>query len=215
MTRIAVLGTGRVGSALGAKLGAKGHYVTFGSRAPETVRGRWVDPEVRFTTTVDAVRDAAVVVNTTPGTTTLELLTPLREELAGRVLVDVANATERAPDGTTRLLYPESSLGEHLQQALPDTHVVKTLNTMLFLLMTNPADADTANPPTAFLSGDDDTAKTVTRGLLHDLGWPDEWIEDLGGIASARGPESFMLYVPFLARKHGMAPFGLSLAVPR
>ncbi|WP_404829443.1 hypothetical protein [Streptomyces albicerus] len=33
------------------------------------------------------------------------------------------------PDG---LLYPVGGLADHLQQALPDTRVVKTLDTMFF-----------------------------------------------------------------------------------
>jgi 8-hydroxy-5-deazaflavin:NADPH oxidoreductase len=89
--------------------------------------------------------------------------------------------------------------------------VVKTLNTMLFSVMTDPH--VTKTPPVAFLSGDDDDAKALSAALLGDLGWPRDWIEDLGDITTARGPEAFMLLVPSIARNRGMVPFAMSLAV--
>jgi predicted dinucleotide-binding enzyme len=216
MTEISVLGAGRVGASLGNRLAVAGHKITFGTRQPAVARGNWAGPPVNFASAEDAVLASTVVTNTTPGETTLDLLSGLKQALVGRTLIDVTNAIDRGPEGkSVRLLYPDASLAELLQEALPDSHVVKTLNTMLFRLMIDPASAGTVNPPTAFLSGDDDEAKTVTRNLLHDLGWPDGWIEDLGDITSARGPEVFMLFVPHLARRYGMVPFGLSLALPR
>jgi predicted dinucleotide-binding enzyme len=108
-------------------------------------------------------------------------------------------------------LYPNSSVAEHLQRALPGTHVVKTLNTMLFTVMTDPRGLTT--PPTAFLSGNDPTAKATATGLLAELGWPLPWIEDLGDITTARGPEAVVLLVPHVIRSRGLKPFALSLAM--
>ena len=60
--------------------------------------------------------------------------------LAGKVLVDVADAPVRKPDGSPGpLLYPQDSLGARLQQALPQILVAKTLNTLLFPVVENPA----------------------------------------------------------------------------
>ena len=55
-------------------------------------------------------------------------------------------------------------------------------------------------------------AKAVARDLLHDLGWAEGAIEDLGGIETAAGPEAFMLFVPPIVRRHGMAPFALAIS---
>jgi len=117
------------------------------------------------------------------------------------------SARQACPGG---LCYPNSSLAEHLQAALPRTRVVKTLNTMLFTVMVNPQHLST--PPTAFLSGDAEDAKAAVASLLGDLGWPAEWITDLGDITTARGPEALMLLVPSLARRYGFAPFALAVA---
>lgn len=211
MTNIAVLGSGKVGSALASKLAQVEHTVTIGSRNAEEVAAKWADSNVRVEDPADAAAAATVIINATPGDSTVERLSALREQLAGKVLIDVANATQRGPDGMPGgLSYPNSSLAEHLQQALPDTRVVKTLNTMLFTVMVDPQGLKA--PPTAFLSGNDDEAKDLAKQLLGDLGWPTDWVEDLGDVTSARGPEALMLIVPSIMRSRGMVPFALAVA---
>ena len=139
MATIAVLGNGRVGSNLATALVRAGHEVTVADRAPGAA--------------ADAARTARIVINATPGAGSLDRLAALREELRDKILIDVSNATTDGPDGLPAdLLYPGSSLAEQLQEALPETYVVKTLNTMLFPVMTSPATL--TQPPTAFLSGE-------------------------------------------------------------
>jgi predicted dinucleotide-binding enzyme len=194
---IAILGNGRVGGNLARALTRAGHAVTVPERAPQAVAA--------------AARAAQVVINATPGAGSLERLGALSAELDGKILIDVANATVEGSDGLpAQLLYPGSSLAEHLQAKLPGTHVVKTLNTMLYPVMTAPSALATA--PDVFLSGDDPSAKLVVRGLLADLGWNQEWMVDLGGIDSARATEAAILFVPHVIGSRGIAPFAISLA---
>ncbi|MGW4892250.1 NADPH-dependent F420 reductase [Kitasatospora sp. NPDC004240] len=212
MTDIGILGAGRVGANLAGKLSAAGHRVTLGVRNPEETAAlaSGIAPRIAFADQRTTARTADIVINATPGDTSLERLAGLRAELRGKLLVDVSNATRDADDGLPGdLCYPGSSLAEHLQAALPDTRVVKTLNTMLFTVMTAP---DTlATPPTAYLSGDDRNAKKTVTGLLGDLGWQPAWIEDLGGITTARATEAMILLVPHILRRHGFEPFAVSL----
>ncbi|MFJ1587504.1 NADPH-dependent F420 reductase [Streptomyces sp. NPDC088197] len=213
MTTIGILGAGRVGTHLANKLSAAGHQVTLGGRTPvETAaRAAGTAPTVAFADQPTAARGADIVINATPGDSSLERLTGLRAELSGKILVDVSNATRDAEDGLPGdLCYPGSSLAEHLQAALPDTRVVKTLNTMLFMVMTAPEIL--ATPPTAYVSGDDEDAKKTVNGLLADLGWRPAWIEDLGGIRTARAAEAMILVVPHVLRRNGFTPFAVSLA---
>ncbi|WP_354644669.1 NADPH-dependent F420 reductase [Kitasatospora camelliae] len=197
MTTIAVLGNGRVGGNLATALTRAGHEVTVADRTPGAA--------------ADAARAARIVINATPGDGSLDRLAALREELRGKILVDVSNATTDGPDGLpAALLYPGSSLAEQLQEALPETRVVKTLNTMLFPVMTAPAML--SQPPTAFLSGEDPQAKQTVRDLLTDLGWHKEWITDLGGIQTASATEAAILFVPLVIRSSGFTPFAISIA---
>ncbi|WP_330335527.1 NAD(P)-binding domain-containing protein (plasmid) [Streptomyces sp. NBC_00536] len=214
MTRIAVLGSGAVGTSLATGLAAAGHRVLTGSTRPDRPRPA-DDPAlaagVRFTGHAEAAEHARIVFNTTPGEVSVALLRDLEPALRGRILVDVSNAAERSPEGFPAApLYPHSSLAEEIQRVLPRTSVVKALNTMDHSVMTAPRILPA--PATAFLSGDDPRAKEELSALLGDLGWPREWILDLGGLYTARALEWTVLMLgPFITR-HGFVPFGLAIA---
>ncbi|WP_317259538.1 MULTISPECIES: NADPH-dependent F420 reductase [Streptomyces] len=214
MTSIGILGTGRVGSGLARTLTTAGHQITLGHRHPprETPADEaGAVPRTRHADQRTTAATTDIVINATPGDTALERLSALHTELAGKLLIDVSNATRHTPDGLpSDLCYPGDSLAERLQRALPATRVVKTLNTMLFPVMTAPAELST--PPSVYLSGDDADAKAITAGLLGDLGWKPEWIEDLGDITTARATEALVLLVPHVLRRHGFRPFAVSLA---
>lgn len=210
MTTIAILGSGRVATSLANGLAKGGHDIVVGTREVHDKEG-WSGPAVRFATHRDAIAAADVVFNATPGDTSVERLSALADALAGKVLVDVANATGRDEQGKPNgLLYPTDSLAERLQEALPATRVVKTLNTMLAPVMSDPAALGAA--PTVFLSGDDNAAKAQVRALLADMGWQVDWVLDLGGIATARGPEAIMLLVPDVIKARGFKPFAVAVA---
>ncbi|MCG0285297.1 NADPH-dependent F420 reductase [Streptomyces sp. PSAA01] len=214
MTSIGILGTGRVGNGLARALAIAGHQITLGHRQPPQEATDETNTAIPAIHRADQRTTAAttdIVINATPGDTALERLSALHTELAGKILIDVSNATRHTSDGLpSDLCYPGGSLAERLQRALPATRVVKTLNTMLFPVMTAPAELST--PPTAYLSGDDADAKALTADLLADLGWKPEWMEDLGDISTARATEALVLLVPHVLRRHGLRPFAVSLA---
>lgn len=207
---ISILGAGRVGGALARALASKGHAVVVGGLDPAKNAAAWQGPPARHATLEEAASASPFVLHATPGDTALQTLTALREPLRGKVLLDVANATARLPSGLPGgLCYPDSSLGEKIQEALPETRVVKSLNTMLFNVMTAPGALST--PPTAFMSGNDDDAKAQVAALLGELGWRPEWVMDLGGIETARATEALILVAPHVIRRQGFAPFAVSI----
>ncbi|MFI1223361.1 MULTISPECIES: NADPH-dependent F420 reductase [unclassified Streptomyces] len=211
MSTISVLGSGSVARALAGQLHGVGHRVVVGSRAPQTTAADWTGSGVRVTGLLDAAGSAEVVINATPGSASLEVLTGLAAPLTGKVLVDVANATAFDSAGfASALLYPGSSLAEEIQQALPDVRVVKTLNTLHASVMADPTGLTVA--PSAFVSGNDADAKSIVGRLLADLGWPPEWIIDLGDVSTARVPEAFVLMVSGLVGALGPVPFGMAIA---
>jgi predicted dinucleotide-binding enzyme len=155
---------------------------------------------------------AEIVINALPGAVSVDVLSELREALAGKVLVDVANAVVQGPDGfASRLLY--QNLAQELQHRLPETRVVKALHTVgPASLMVAPGSLPV--PTSTFLCGDDPAAKRTVRGLLTDLGWRPSQIIDLGGVANAWWPESFILMVRPLVAALGAVPFALAIAHP-
>lgn len=190
---IAILGTGNVAQTLARAWRAAGHQVTLGSRDPAAK----ADLDGPVAALADAVAGAEVVVNATPGAQSLALIEGIgAAAFAGKVLIDVANA------GTPsfELVYPNSSLGEKLQDALPSAHVVKTMNTAAMTVLTDPA---SLGPSSVFLSGNDADAKATVAGLLADLGWAEDAIIDLGDITTARGVEHYFLLFAALMQAGG------------
>lgn len=200
--KIAILGTGTVGSALGEGFASAGHEVVYGSRDPQA------DSALAGTITTlnDAARTGDVVVNALPGAVALSVLGGLdAAALEGKVLLDVANAlTDRF-----ELLYPNGSLAAQLQDALPNVRVVKTLNTISAQLMANPGALP--SPATVFLSGNDGDAKNVASGLLTDLGWAKDNQLDLGDISTARGTEHYLLLFLGILQSVGSGQFGIAV----
>ncbi|QHY96736.1 NADP oxidoreductase coenzyme F420-dependent [Streptomyces sp. S4.7] len=201
--RIGFLGTGFVARAVAAGAAAAGHDVVLGSRDPKAAADRELGLPV--TGLAEAVEHGGIVVNATPGTVSLELLGELRERLAGRILLDIAVGLT----DDMALAHPNSSIGEQLQRALPETRVVKTLATMDSAAMVDPGGL--SGESTVFLSGDDAGAKAEVGALLGDLGWPAGSRLDLGGIETARGQEHFALLFIGIAGALGTYTFNIKV----
>lgn len=204
--KIAVLGTGSVGRAQAAGLAALGHGVVVGTRDPGATLARtepdafgsppfkvWLEahPRIGLGSLAEAAAQGEVIVNAINGRGTLQALESAGEEnLAGKVLIDIANPLDFSTGMPPSLLVAnDDSLGEQVQRRFPDVKVVKALNTMNALLQVAPgqlADGD----HTAFVSGDDADAKQTVTDLLASLGWKD--VIDLGDITTARGTEMYL-----------------------
>lgn len=219
---IAILGTGTVGRTLAERLAELGQPVVLGTRDPDATRARevgtasfqaWLDarPGIEVATFAEAAASAPeLVIHAASGASAIEvLLAAGRDNLAGKVLLDVSNPLDFSHGFPPRLFTDSTeSLAERIQAAFPDTRVVKSLNTVTAALMVRPDTlADGAH--TIFVSGDDAAAKHLVTELLRELGHSD--VLDLGELASARGPE---LYLPLWLRLYqvfGRAEFGIKV----
>ncbi|MET8809417.1 NAD(P)-binding domain-containing protein [Streptomyces sp. NPDC004546] len=228
--RYAVLGTGIVGRTIAAKLTALGHETVIGTRAPEATLAR-TEPDgygnpsfaqwqadhsaVRLATFAEAAARAEAVVNTTAGAASLEALTAAgADNLAGKVLIDIANPLDFSA-GMPPSLNPVNtdSLGEQIQHAFPDTRVVKALNTMNCEVMVDPSRV--AGKHDVFVSGDDTDAKKQVTELLVSFGWPATSVIDLGDITTARGTEMLLPVWLRLWGALGHADFNFHIAGTR
>jgi predicted dinucleotide-binding enzyme len=110
--------------------------------------------------------------------------------LAGKILVDVSNPLDFSRGMPPSLFVCNTeSLGEQIQQKLPDTSVIKAFNTLNAELMVNPGNL--AEEHDLFICGNDETAKAEFKAFLtNELGWKS--IIDLGGIESSRGMEMIL-----------------------
>ncbi len=194
--KIGVLGTGITGQTVASKLVELGHEVMMGSRQEANPRAVvWAkeeaNPHALYGTFMNAAAFGEIIFNCTLGTASLEALEQAgAENLRGKILIDTANPIDRATDMWTLTICNDDSLGEQIQRAFPETKVVKTLNTVNANVMVDPAKL--LERTHVFVSGDDIEAKAMVVRILRDwFGWRE--IIDLGGIATSRGAEMYVL----------------------
>ena len=194
--KIAVLGTGMVGQAIGSRLAELGHEVRMGSRTAGNAKAvEWAKQAQGASegTFADTASFGEIVFNCTSGSASLDALAAAgADNLAGKVLVDVANPLDFSQGMPPTLsVCNTDSLGEQIQRAFPEARVVKALNTMNCNIMVNPALVGNGEHHT-FLSGNDAEAKQQVKALLQSFGWQEACVLDLGDISTARGTEAWL-----------------------
>jgi predicted dinucleotide-binding enzyme len=225
---IGIIGSSQVAQTLATKLLELGHRVTISSRdtAKAKERGDWgtipsaeafaaaqreLGREAAAGSFADAAAHGEVVINATNGGHSLEALTAAgAADLAGKILVDVANPLDFSKGmPPTLLVCNTDSLGERIQAAFPGARVVKTLNTVNAQVMTDPRQLTEATA--MFVSGNDQEARDwVHRELLERwFGW--EQVLDLGDITAARGQEMWMPLWLRVMGAAGTAAFNLRI----
>jgi 8-hydroxy-5-deazaflavin:NADPH oxidoreductase len=195
--KIAVLGTGMVGNALGTKLVQKGHEVTMGSRSAKNESAqKWASSlgeRAHTATFQEAAAFGELVISCTGGMHSMEALATVGvEPLRNKILIDVSNPLQQNKDGTMVLGFCNTdSLGEQIQRAFPFTRVVKALNTVNCDIMVDPSRVP--DDHNLFICGNDANAKNqVSKHLNEWFGWKIDNIIDVGDIAAARGTEMMM-----------------------
>ena len=193
MTSVGVLGTGMVGRAFAARLADLGVDVHVGARSADSESlAPFADLGVHTGSFADAAEHADLLINATNGINSLAVLESIGADgLRGKTLIDLSNelvpVEGRYPAPAAS---PERSIGRRLQEAFPETFVVKSLNTMNCMVMVDPSSVP--GDHVVFLSGDDAEAKDRVCEFLATFGWRPEQMVDLGGIDTAAGPEMMM-----------------------
>jgi predicted dinucleotide-binding enzyme len=188
--KVGVIGSGVVGQVLAAGFRKHGYDVMIGSRHPAALQA-WqgaAGEGVALGLTAETAAFADIVVLAVNGRAAEEAIAIAGiDNLAGKIVIDATNPIEAAPPVKGILQFftgPNDSLMERLQKQAPAARFVKAWSSVGNAFMVNPAFA--GGPPTMFICGDDDAAKTEVTAILDQFGWE---AEDIGAVEGARAIE--------------------------
>lgn len=195
--KIAIIGSGNVGSVLGRRLAQAGHSICFASRTPTSQKIlsllALAPDQCSAALVGEAVEKADIVIYAAPYDQAESILSSVAD-FHGCVLIDCTNPLNSTFDGL-QLGHTESA-GERLAQWAPTARVVKAFNTTSVATMANPQyDGHVA---TQFYCGDDVAAKRTVAELIAQLGMEPV---DAGPLRNSRYLEATaMLYIHLAIR---------------
>ena len=199
--KIAIIGYGNVGSALGAGWLRAGHEIVFGVREPRSPQLRelleTLGDKARAATVAEAAAAAEVVVLATPWSAA-ELAIRAAGRLVDKVLVDCTNPIGR--EGLLVLGLDDSG-AECIERWAFGAKVVKAFNSTGWANMADANYGEGQPRPTMFLCGDEDGAKHIVLQLAEDLGFD---AVDCGPLTSARYLEPLAMLWIQLAYRQGL-----------
>jgi 8-hydroxy-5-deazaflavin:NADPH oxidoreductase len=170
MTTVAILGTGRVGRALGERLVHAGVNLRYGARHPEPAASALTGPLAGIPTRLpaEAVADAEIVLLAVPAAAAMEAARSAGS-LDGKILLDCTNSLRRDGGGPTWAPPPEGSMAQALAAAFPGATVIKGFNHFSSEIMRSPELV--SGPAEAFFAGDDAGAKAQVMELAGKMGF--------------------------------------------
>ncbi len=165
--KIAIIGTGNVGTALGSTFMKAGHDVTYAARDFEKTRqvAARIGAHVAATPS-DAAAGADVVVLAVPYAAAAAVAHEISGQTAGKILVDVTNPIKADYSGLSTDGGPSGA--EHIAEAAGEANVVKAFNTIFASVQANPG--LNGQQTDALIAADDDAAKAAVAELVTSIG---------------------------------------------
>jgi hypothetical protein len=187
---VGIIGSGQVAQYLAKGFLGRGDPVVLGTRDPAKLADFVAaNAGSRAASNAEAAAFGELIVVATSGNATIAVLEALDSAaFSTKVVIDATNLIAEDPAGFRLETGANDSMGERVQRALPQAHVVKAFNTVAAADMVDPKYS--GGPPTMFIAGDDAGAKTAVSDILKSFGWD---VADVGGITSARYLEAMCM----------------------
>lgn len=194
--KIGILGSGAVGKALAIGITSEGNEVMLGTRDPKASKiTEWLSGAGKGITagTFDETAGFGEMIVLCPLYRAIDEVINLagKKNFEGKIVIDTTNPIAEEPPVNGVLKYvktAEGSAGEHIQNMLPNSHVVKAFNSIGSGYMYKPKFED--GQPTMFICGNNDEAKSTVTGLLEKFGWD---VMDSGGIEASNALEGLCI----------------------
>ncbi|MBV8183933.1 MAG: NADPH-dependent F420 reductase [Hyphomicrobiales bacterium] len=172
--KIATIGAGREGGALGTLFAKAGHPVMFSSRKPEELKDLVASagPMARAGTVAEAVEFGDVVFLVVPYAAIEQIGKDHAKALAGKQLViDVSNPIARRDgDDLVKSVEQQGGAGLVTAKLIPGVHLVRAFNAINFAALAK--DANRAGDPVGIpMAGDDQKAIELASRLIKEIGF--------------------------------------------
>jgi predicted dinucleotide-binding enzyme len=170
--KIATIGAGRMGGALGSLFVKAGHPVMFSSRHPEELKSLvdGLGPLARAGTVADAVAFGNVVILLVPYSAMPDIAKEFGKQIAGKTLVmDVSNPIA-GRDGDVGAQAREEGVGRYLAKLMPGARIVRAFNAIgadTLATTANHSGERTGVP----MAGDDAGAINLASDLVREIGF--------------------------------------------
>jgi predicted dinucleotide-binding enzyme len=187
---VGIIGSGQVAQSLAKGFLDRGDAVALGTRDTAKLKDFVAaHPESRASSNTEAAAFGDLIVVATSGNATIAVLEALDSAaFSNKVVIDATNSIAEDAAGFRLETGSDDSMGERVQRALPQAHVVKAFNTVAAADMVRPKYS--GGPPTMFIAGDDAGAKATVSDILKSFGWD---VADIGGITSSRYLEAMCM----------------------
>jgi predicted dinucleotide-binding enzyme len=182
--KVAIIGTGNVGAALGSTLVKAGHEVTFAAR--DGAKTRSLAQEVgagAAPTPLDAAAGADVIILAVPFPAEHDVARQIAPVTDGKVVIDTANPLK--PDYSGLATGPDASGAELVAADLPGARVAKAFNTLFAGLQADPGAHGTSLD--VLIATDDAVARDTVAILASSAGFRPVVV---GPLAAARELEA-------------------------
>lgn len=201
--KIAIIGSGNVGTPLADHLQRNGHDVvlaTSSAGSASVARALARNPQLKALALADAVSAADVVFLATPFQANETALKAVAAQLTGKVLVDCTNPVG---PGLSHGLKNEMSGAEWVQRLVPAARVVKAFSIYGFENFEDSSYPSYNVKPAMLFCGNDAAAKETVAELIAQLGWEPL---DVGGLEQALHLEHMTLLWVRMVRAKGFSP---------
>ena len=195
--KIAIIGTGNVGTALGINWNKSNHEIIYGSRNPQDEKHVELEKFAQVLTLSQAAMQGDVIVLATPWQGTEEAIHEMGSTLNAKIVIDATNPLK--PDFSGLLLYGDTSGGEQIAKWAPTSKVVKALNSAFAKVMEHPEINGVKSM--MLIAGDDLSALNTVAELVDDLGFQSQ---KMNGISTSRLLEMVGLTLITLGYKEGL-----------
>jgi NADPH-dependent F420 reductase len=184
--KLVTIGSGNMGKSIGAWASKAGYEVTFTSRNSQRAKEAAVSAgeNAKESGLKEALASADLVLLAVPYGAAKDILSDVKSQLKGKVLIDATNPLTEDFSGLS--IGHTTSAAEEIAKLVPDAKVVKAFNTVFAQVFASQNPRIKNTPVSIFYAGDDKEAKSKVAELIAKMGLN---AVDSGPLASSRNLE--------------------------